>query len=296
MKTINEEIGQKRKLKVDEINYRRILGNTLLRCVLIIFALIVIIPIVWVIYTSFKTSAEFLTSPWSLPSELQWQNYYNAFVKASMGDYFINSIGISIVAMTLMLAIIIPASYALSRFNFKMSKFITGLFMAGLFINSSYIVVPIFLLLKDINALDNRFVLAIIYACTGLPFNIYLLTGFMKGIAKDYEEAAHIDGCGYWGTLFKVVLPMSKPGLVTIIMFAFMGYWNEYMLALTLIQTESKRTLSVGLKNLMEIQKYATDWGAMFAGLVIVMLPTMIFYTLVQKRLTSGLSLGGLKG
>lgn len=296
MSTNSLEIGPKVKLKATEVNYKRILSNAVLRCVLLIFSSIVIVPIVWVFYTSFKNSAEFLTSPWSLPSELRIENYYNAFIKANMGDYFMNSIGVSLVAMGIMLALIIPASYALSRFDFKMSKFITGLFMAGLFINSSYIVVPIFLMLKDFNGLNNRFMLAVVYACTGLPFNIYLLTGFMKGIAKDYEEAAHIDGCGYWGTLFKIVLPMSKPGLVTIIMFAFMGYWNEYMLSLTLIQTESKRTLSVGLKNLMEIQKYATDWGAMFAGLVIVMLPTMIFYALVQKRLTSGLSLGGLKG
>lgn len=290
------EVGAKAKLKYNEVNYRRILGNTLLRLVLIFTTLLVVLPILWVLYTSFKTSTEFLTSPWSLPQSLQWDNYYRAFVKANMGDFFMNSIMVTAGAMALLFAVIIPAAYALSRFKFKMSKAILMLFMAGLFINATYIVVPIFLLLKDLKMLDNRLALVIVYAATTLPFNIYLLTGFMKGIPGDYEEAAHIDGCGYWGTLFKIIMPMSKPGLITILMFSFMSYWNEYVLALTLIQTESKRTLSVGLKNLMEIQKYATDWGAMFAGLAIVMLPTMIFYALVQKKLTSGLSLGGLKG
>lgn len=296
MNTREMEIGPKTKLKYDEINYKRILGNTLLRVVLIFTTLLVVLPILWVLYTSLKTSAEFLTSPWSLPQSLQWDNYYRAFVKANMGDFFKNSIFITAGAMALLLAVIIPASYALSRFKFKMSKAILMLFMAGLFINATYIVVPIFLLLKDMKMLDNHLALIVVYAATTLPFNIYLLTGFMKGIPGDYEEAAQIDGCGYWGTLFRIIIPMSKPGIITIVMFAFMSYWNEYVLALTLIQTESKRTLSVGLKNLMEIQKYATDWGAMFAGLAIVMLPTMIFYALVQKKLTSGLSLGGLKG
>ncbi|MHC1750204.1 MAG: carbohydrate ABC transporter permease [Cellulosilyticaceae bacterium] len=274
----------------------KILGTTLLRLVLILTTLIVILPIIWAIYTSFKTSTEFLTSPWALPKGLEWGNYYNAFVKANMGDYFINSIGITIIAMGLLFVLIIPASYALSRFNFKLAKPITMIFMAGLFINSTYIVVPMFLMLNKFNMLDNRLVLAVVYAVTSLPFNIYLLTGFMEGIPKDYEESAQIDGCGYWGTMLRIVVPMSKPGLVTIVMFSFMSYWNEYVLALTMITTETKRTLSVGLKNLMEVQKYATDWGAMFAGLVIVMVPTMIFYALVQKKLTSGLSLGGLKG
>lgn len=290
------EIGEKTQLKYHEINYKRILGKALLRSILLFTTLIVVLPILWVIYTSFKTSAEFLTSPWSLPARLEWNNYYRAFIKASMGDFFKNSILITAGSMALLLVLIVPAAYALSRFKFKLSQPILMLFMAGLFINATYIVIPIFFILKDFKMLDNRLALSIVYSATAIPFNIYLLTGFMKGIPREYEEAAQIDGCGYWGTLFKVILPMSKPGLITTSMFAFMGYWNEYILALTMITTESKRTLPVGLKNLMEIQKYATDWGAMFAGLVIVMLPTMIFYAFVQKKLTSGLALGGIKG
>lgn len=276
-------------------NIRRFIGNTSLRVVLIITSLIVILPILWVIYTSFKTSTEFLENPWTLPSSLNWANYSNAIDKANMGDYFINSIGVTLGSLALLFVLIVPAAYALSRFKFKLSKGITMLFMAGLFINCNYIVVPIFMVLKDMGLLNNLWVLCVVYAATTMPFNIYLLTGFMQGIAKEYEEAAQIDGCGYWGTLFKVIIPMSKPGFVTIGVFAFMSYWNEYILALTVLKPDNY-TLPVGLKNLMEVQKFATDWGAMFAGLVIVMVPTMVFYALVQKKLTSGLSLGGLKG
>lgn len=275
---------------------KQILSTSLLRLVLLLAAVIVVVPIAWAIITSFKTSTEFLGDPWGLPQELQWINYANAFNKAKMGDYFLNSIGVTALSLGLLFCLAVPASYALSRFTFRFSKSINLVVMAGLFINANYIVVPLFLLLKDMNTLDNRFMLCVVYAATTLPFNIYLLSGFMKGIAKEYEEAARIDGCGYCATLFRIIAPMCKPGIITIAMFGFMSYWNEYMLALTLITTPEKRTLSVGLKNLMEMQKFATDWGAMFAGLVIVMLPTMIFYALVQKRLTSGISLGGLKG
>ena len=117
-----------------------------------------------------------------------------------------------------------------------------------------------------------------------------------SGAETIYEEAAALDGCGHLKTLYLVIVPMCKPGLITVALFGFMSFWNEYMLALTLLTTPEKRTLSVGLKNLMEVQKFATDWGAMFAGLVIVMIPTMIFYALVQKKLTEGMGIGGLKG
>lgn len=275
---------------------KRLVLNNLLRLVLVLASLVVVLPILWAIITSFKTNTEFLESPWTLPASPQWDNYVRAFNDANMGDYFINSIFVTVLSMVVLFALVIPASYALSRYRFVGSNVINLGIMAGLFVSANYIVVPLFLLLKDLGGLDSLIMLSIVYAATNLPFNIYLLSGFMKGIAPDYEDAARIDGCGYCATLFRIVVPMCKPGIVTIAMFGFMSFWNEYMLAMTLISSPEKRTLSVGLQNLMQVQKYATDWGAMFAGLVIVMLPTMIFYVLVQKKLTAGISLGGLKG
>ena len=275
---------------------KKLLLNNLLRLLMVVSSLVVVLPILWTIITSFKTNTEFLQSPWTLPASPQWTNYVNAFSKANMGDYFINSIFVTVLSMAVLFVLVIPASYALSRYRFVGSKAINLGIMAGLFVSANYIVVPLFLLLKDLGGLDSLIMLSIVYAATNLPFNIYLLSGFMKGIAPDYEDAARIDGCGYCATLFRIMVPMCKPGIVTIAMFGFMSFWNEYMLAMTLVSSPEKRTLSVGLQNLMQVQKYATDWGAMFAGLVIVMLPTMIFYVLVQKKLTAGISLGGLKG
>jgi N-acetylglucosamine transport system permease protein len=274
----------------------RIIKDNLLRIVMLVISIIVAGPILWAIITSFKTSAEFLQSPWILPANLQFVNYVNAVQKANMGQYFVNSVGVTLVSLGILLFLVIPASYALARHRFFGSKLINLLILAGLFINANYIVVPLFILMKNMGTLDNRLMLCVVYAATAIPFNVYLLSGFMKGIPKEYEDAASIDGCGHFMILYQIIVPMARPGLITVSLFGFMTFWNEYMLALTLLTTPEKRTLSVGLKNLMEIQKYATDWGAMFAGLVIVMLPTMIFYGFVQKKLTSGITLGGIKG
>ncbi len=282
--------------------------NTFTRCILIVFTVIVLLPIVWTVYTSFKTSREFLKNPWALPSGIHWQNYMNALEKGNMIAYFKNSVFVTILGLVFLMVLAVPTAYVTSRFKFRYSKAISILFMSGLFVSQNYIVVPIFLSLNNLQRYLNQYVvfqhvqltnnliiMALIYAVCALPFTIYLLSGFLKSIPHEYENAAKIDGSSYVKTLIYVIIPMAKPAMITVLLFNFMGYWNEYIMATTLMQ-EEKWTLPVGLANLMEQQKFATDWGAMFAGMVIVMLPTMILYTIVQRKLTEGISMGGLKG
>lgn len=274
-----------------------------------IFALSILIPLGWAILSSFKHKSEFYGNPWALPQGFYLENFKKAFVEANMGEYFINSIIVTGLALIILLVVSIPAAYVLSRFEFKTKKFLNLLFSAGLFINVNYIVVPIFLLVLDgekyirrifeIPAsmtvfLDSRIVLSIIYAATALPFTIHLLTTFFKSLPKAYEEAAYVDGCSNLKTLIHVIMPMAKPSIITVILFNFLGFWNEYIIALTLLPNKAK-TLPLGLINLMQVQKTATDYGALYAGLVIVMIPTMILYILVQKKLTEGMTVGGIK-
>lgn len=273
------------------------------------FTLSILIPLGWSILASIKHKSEFYGNPWALPQGFYWENFKKAFVEAKMGEYFLNSIVVTGLALIILLAVAIPAAYVLARFSFKGQKFINGLFSAGLFINVNYIVVPIFLLVLDGEKLirsifvlplsmtlflDNKVVLALIYAATHLPFTIYLLSNYLKTISKSYEEAAEIDGCSYFETLIKVIMPMAKPSIITVILFNFLSFWNEYIIALTMLPNSSK-TLPVGLLNLFQVQKTATDYGALYAGLVIVMIPTIILYIIVQKKLTEGMSIGGLK-
>lgn len=271
---------------------------------LIALAVSIIIPVAWVFMASLKSNAEFIgkdVNPFAFPKELIWENFAIAFGQAKMGEYLLNSILVTALSLVLLLIVALPAAYCLARFEFKGKKFISTGFMAGLFVNVNYIVVPIFLMLSSANRLfdvdfflNNRLVLAVVYASTTLPFTIYLLRGYFQTLPKSYEEAALIDGCGYFKTMIKIMVPMARPSIITVILFNFLAFWNEYIIAFTLMSSRNK-TLPVGLQNLMAVEKTATNYGIMYAGLVIVMIPTLVLYILVQKKLTQGMSLGGLK-
>lgn len=272
---------------------------------LITLAISIIVPVGWVFLASLKENKEFYGNPWTMPAGFYFDNFIKAFNQANMGEYFLNSIITTALSLTILLVVSLPASYVLARFTFVGKKFLNTLFMGGLFINVNYIVVPIFLMLLDWDNflydalgieifLNNIVILAIVYAATAIPFTIYLLTGYFKTLPKAYEEAALIDGCGYFKTMITVMIPMAKPSIVTVILFNFLAFWNEYIIALTLMPGSSK-TLPVGLINLMQAVRGKAEYGTLYAGLVIVMLPTLILYIMVQKKLTQGMSLGGLK-
>ena len=276
--------------------------------VLILLAVSIIVPVAWVFLASIKQNSEFYGNPWTLPATFYWQNFVNAWNSAKMGEYMLNSALVTALALALLLIVALPASYCLSRFKFRGSKFFNVLFMAGLFINVNYIVVPIFLMLKDGDALlmkmmghgfllNNIFVLAVVYASTALPFTVYLLSGYFATLPHDFEEAAYIDGAGYGTAMTRIIFPMAQPSIITIILFNFLSFWNEYIISMTLMSSaKGPKTLPVGLLNLMQAQQSKAEFGILYAGLVLVMLPTLILYICVQKKLTQGMTVGGLKG
>ena len=283
------------------------LAKVLIYISLILLSILIIVPVFWVFMASIKENSEFYRNPWALPEGFYFQNFIDAWESANMGSYMLNSVFVTVVAIFLLVIIALPASYVLARFKFKSSKFWNVLFMAGLFINVNYIVVPIFLMLNDGDKwiyktfgttffMNNLFVLALVYAATALPFTIYLLSGYFKTLARDYEEAAYVDGAGYFRTMVQIIIPMAKPSIVTVILFNFLAFWNEYIISMTLLTKPELKTLPVGLMNLMAAQRSAVQYGKMYAGLVIVMLPTLILYMCVQKKLTQGMTVGGLKG
>ena len=284
------------------------LYKTFIYLILILLAISIVVPVAWVFLASIKENSEFYGNPWALPMGVHWQNFVDAWNAAKMGEYMVNSVLVTALALVLLLVVALPAAYCLSRFRFRGSKLLNTAFMAGLFINVNYIVVPIFLMLRDGDAwlkkvlgsgflLNNLFVLAVVYAATALPFTIYLLSGYFATLPHDFEEAAYIDGAGYGKTMIKIIFPMAQPSVITIILFNFLSFWNEYIISMTLMSSaKGAKTLPVGLLNLMQAQQSAAQYGMMYAGLVMVMLPTLILYICVQKKLTQGMTVGGLKG
>lgn len=298
MNNNEKAVGQKSNALMKIITY----------IVLLALAISIIIPVGWVFMASIKQNNEFYGNPFALPKGIYLQNFVDAWTKARMGDYFLTSVGITAMSLAILLIVALPAAYVLSRYKFKGSKFLNGAFMAGLFINVNYIVVPIFLMFvsgdKIVNQmfghpffLNNPFMVALVLASTTLPFTIYLLSGYLATLPKDYEEAAYVDGAGYFTTMVKIILPMAKPSIITVILFEFLAYWNEYIISMTMLtDPNGARTLPVGLLSLMKAQNAKAEYGQMYAGLVLVMVPTLILYICVQKKLTQGMTLGGLKG
>ena len=285
--------------------YRERFAKAIIYILLIALAISIIVPLFWVFSASIKENSEFYGNPWSLPKGLHWQNYRDAIRKARLGEYFFNSVFVTALSLTLLIAVAVPCAYVLARFNFKGRKIVNLLFMAGLFVNVNYIVVPIFLMLLGWNDiaweilgrgifLDNLVVLSVVYASTNLPFTIYLLSNYFRTLSRSFEEAAYIDGASHFKTMLHVMVPMAKPSIITVILFNFLAFWNEYIIALTLMPGPRK-TLPVGLVNLNQAQRAAADYGPLYAGLVIAMLPVLILYIMTQKRLTQGMTIGGIK-
>lgn len=217
---------------------------------LLALAISIVIPVGWVFLASIKENSEFYGNPWTLPKGIYFQNFIDAFEKAKMGEYFLNSIFVTCLALLILLVVALPAAYVLARYRFFGSKLINIMFMGGLFINVNYIVVPIFLMFVDADKflrllgtdgffLNNLFVVALVYASTALPFTIYLLSGFFVTIPRDYEEAAYMDGSGYFRTMVQIMMPMALPSIITVILFNFLSFWNEYIISMTLLTKDS---------------------------------------------------------
>ena len=292
---------------MNDINRAERLYKIFIYLVLGLLAVLILIPVVWVMVASVKETIEHYGNPWALPTHLHWQNFADAWTKANMGGYMVHSVLITVMALAILLVVALPASYCLARFKFVGQKLLNTCFMAGLFINVNYIVVPIYLMLSDADKwckttlgqamlLNNHLVVAIVYAATALPFTIYLLSSYFATLPHDFEEAAYIDGAGYWRTMLEIIFPMAKPSIITVILFNFLSFWNEYIIIKTLVTDRDQWTLPAGLLNLMQAQQSAAEYGPMYAGLVLVMLPVLILYICVQKNLTKGMTVGGLKG
>ncbi|MDO4484777.1 MAG: carbohydrate ABC transporter permease [Clostridia bacterium] len=270
--------------------------NGLVRLLLVFFALIVLYPMFWNIASSFKTSTEFLENPFAMPGRLEWDNYARALAKSNLLTNFKNTLIVEIVALLTMVLTVIPSAYCLSRFKFFGRKLLNGMYMSMIFIQTPCIMIPLFLAMNRLNLVNKLIPLGVLYAIGAMPFSIFLLSGFMKGIPRDYEDAAMIDGAGWGRILVQIIVPMAKPGIVTVLMLAAMNNLSEYIVALVMLNDPAKYTVPVGITAMYEMQRYATDWGALFAALVMVLIPTAAIYAFGQRYLMEGINVGGVKG
>lgn len=261
-----------------------------------LFFVSVVFPMVWTLITSLKTSKELFGSPWALPQVPQWDNYVRAWTKMHVGIYVWNSVKVSAISLFFIMMLGAMIAYALARYDFRGNKVIYFYFIAAMMIPAWLGYIPAWFLLRDMGLLGTHLGLIVIYTSNSLPFTVFFLYAFFRTLPKELEEAAIIDGASLHGVFWRIMLPLAKSGMLTIAVFNYLGVWNEYFWALVTISEEKLKTLPLGMANLYEIAHYATDWGAMFAGFIIMLVPTFLVYAIFQNQLTRGITIGALKG
>ena len=261
----------------------------------------VIYPLVWLVCASLKTDNDLFLHPFGLPDwhNLAWANYTRAWFGSHFGGFFFNSVAVTLSTVVFTTYLSAMAAYALSRFSFFGAKPVYFLLLAGLMLPLQQVIVPLFFEMRSFGLLNSRFGLMIVYVALGLPFGIFVMTGFFKTLPSSLYEAALVDGAGEVRAFWSVMLPIARPGLITVAIFTFLGTWNEFLIAFMFLSdsaSQNLRTLPLGLANITITSQYRSDWGVAFAGLVLMLTPTTIVCLTLQRFISKGLTAGAVKG
>ncbi|MFC5451079.1 carbohydrate ABC transporter permease [Paenibacillus aestuarii] len=263
--------------------------------VLLLFALGTLLPFYWMIVTSLKTRQEIYSGKLTLwPKALTWVNYVDTLQNTSFPRYLLNSFTVSMCSAILVLLASILGGYSLARYQFKGKKLVLVSFLATQMVPVMVILVPLFITFGQIHLLNKLPSLIITYTAMNIPFCLITMSSFFQRIPVSLEEAAMIDGCNKFQTMTKVVLPMMQPGIVATFVFAFIGAWNDLFFGVMFTNSESAKTVPVGLSSF--VQKFDINWGQMSAAGMISLIPVIIMFAIVQKYIVAGLTQGAVKG
>ena len=254
------------------------------------YAAIVLLPLMLVVSNALRPTREIFKNPVGLPTSPSFQSFIKAWEEASFNVYFLNSLMITVAAVLLATAVAALAGYMLGRYNFTGSKFLTAYFLAGLMLPFRLAIVPLFLLLNHLHLIDNRLGLILVYAATGIPFSIFILSSFFRQLPQELSEAARIDGANEFTIFGRIMLPLVRPALATVIVFQFVPLWNDFFFPLVLLRSTDKWTLPVGMTRFFG--EFQADWSTLFAGLIITTLPLIIIFLLATKQIIAGLTAG----
>jgi N-acetylglucosamine transport system permease protein len=259
---------------------------------LAVWTIIVIVPFLWVVLSSFKTTKEILASPFSLPAHWSFDNYAHAWTDAGIRQFFLNTVIVVGVALVLVMLLGAMCAYVLARFKFRGARAIYYLMLAGLTFPIFLAIVPLFFILKNIGLINTLPGLIMVYVAFALPFTVFFLYAFFKTLPDDVYEAALIDGAGEWRAFFRIMLPMARPGVAAVAIFNFLGLWNQFLLPVALNTDQSRYVLTQGMASFASQAGYAVDFGALFAAVVITVVPVLIVYVIFQRRLEGSVSRG----
>ncbi|MFF2483228.1 carbohydrate ABC transporter permease [Paenibacillus sp. NPDC058071] len=265
--------------------------------VLLVWTAAVLYPLVWTLFGSLKDNQQFmLGKPWALPKfPLLWSNFSYVWETYGFSGYFLNSAIVAGASTLLSVLLAATTAYILARFAFKGSGTLLNLYLSAMMIPMILGLIPLFFLLNEMHLINKLVGLIIVYTASALPFGIFVLVGFFKTLPRELEEASAIDGAGYNRTFFTVMLPLAKSGLVSVGIMNALNIWNEYIMGTVFINDPSKYTLPVGIAIMQSEMQYRTEWGPLFAGLLLSMIPVIAVYVLFQRQIADGVTAGAVK-
>jgi ABC-type glycerol-3-phosphate transport system permease component len=278
---------------MNSLSNRKAWSQKILWAVLLSLLFLVVAPLLWLILGVFKTNAEIFGSPFALPESWKLDNIISAWQLGNFQTYIGNSTIITVGGMLLVFLVACPAGYALAQLKFRGNQWLFYFFLLGLAVPVQSIIIPIFYQLKALGLINELLGIILVSVAIAIPFSVFLMRNSFKDIPSEMREAAIMDGASEWRCFITIMLPMAKPGIVTLMVFTFMSIWNDFMLPLVLLIDNSKYTLALGLYSFN--QENVTNYGLIFGGTLISMIPSLIVYFIFQRHFTSGMTAGSGK-
>jgi len=263
-------------------------------CILIFVAIIVLYPLIWLLFASLKTQQELTFNTWGIPKTFQFSNFKEAWTRSQMGRFISNSIFVTALTIIFTNVSCVPLAFVLSRFQFRFKRFLYFVIMSGMMIPINSAIIPLYILVNNFKMMNNLTALGLIYGAFRIPFSVFILEGFMSTIPKELEECAHIDGCSILSIFWHIAVPISRDTIATVSILAALNAWNELMVAMLLLSKQAVKTLPIGLMGF--ISEYASQYTQLCAGILIAIVPNIVFYIFAQERIQKGITAGAIKG
>ena len=273
---------------------KQTIGLSLKYLFLCLYALTTFFPLWWTFSNSFRTNDQIFSSTRLIPESFAYLANYTKMLSQNIPLGMYNSLTTTAISLTLLMVCAVPAAYFISKYKFRFSNLVFGLFSAGVIVPRLSILIATFTNFQKLGFLQKQYPITLCYAAFELPISLFLLVGFMQSIPDSVLESAKIDGCNSWQLLMRIMLPMSRNGVVTVLILAFVSVWNEYAYAMILIPNIKFKTMTIVLAAAKS--EYMTEYGMMAAGVIIAVLPMILIYSFLQEKIVSGMVAGAVKG
>ena len=265
----------------------------LVQILLIGNSLLMLYPILVMVFSAFKPTSEIYNSPFSIPDFRNIGNFARILTETSFPAYLANSVVVTGVSILSILTLGSMAAYALGRYRFPGAAFVFLFFLAGLMVPLKLAIIPLFIQFRGLGLLDTRLSLILLYTAMGLPSAVFILTGFIRTLPQELEDAARMDGASEPRIMLSIMLPLTRPAMVIAAIHNAVPIWNDFFFPLVFIHTDARKTLPQGLTVFMG--EFSTDWGALFAGLTLSALPIIVVYLVLSRHFIAGLTSGAVK-